>query len=511
MNFMAKSPIGAILVTAAALAMLNSGSAQAVLVHKYTFNDGAADDSIGTADGTVIDPGATTAVFTFNGQLDLSANSGQTSAAPTNDAYVDLPDGIISAAATSGVSGAMSLEFWATVSTQRTWQRFGDFGISNGGAGVSDSGSASAYLLMTPNSGRTSNGLEMTNHVATGAEPTLGLTGPFPLGVQQHVVAVYDKNNTSSGANPGGTMSLYLNGAAILPGGPGSTGTGAISTTFNLNSLNDLNNWLGRSQYGSDPVFDGLFNEFRIYSHALTPAEVTASFNTGPDQVPLPTLIVNKNTGAAAIRNLSANPITIDYYIIESPDPDGPGGTPGGALNAVGWNSLSDQNISANLAADFNNSSGFVNGADLATWRGAYGPGAGADADGDNDSDGDDLLIWQRQLGQTPEGNSWDEAAGSNNTRLIELYLNDGTSGGTTLAPNEQVSLGNAYNPATFGVANGNLTFRFGIRGSSGLVTGNVQYVVVGPAVGVPEPSGLVAAVTALIALQGSCRRRGRG
>jgi hypothetical protein len=227
---------------------------------------------------------------------------------------------------------------------------------------------------------------------------------------------------------------------------------------------------------------------------------VTASFNTGPDLVPLPSLIVNKNTGAVAIKNLGASPITIDYYIIESPDPDGPGGTPGGALSVAGWNSLSDQNIDANLPADFNNSGGAVDGADLTTWKGAFGPGAGADADGDGDSDGDDFLVWQRQLGQAPEGNSWDEAAGSSNTRLIELFLNDGTSGGTTLAPNQQLSLGNAYNPAIFGAANGNLTFRFGIRGGTGLTPGNVQYVTVGPTVAVPEPTTLLGSVLAAIA-----------
>ncbi len=49
-------------------------------------------------------------------------------------------------------------------------------------------------------------------------------------------------------------------------------------------------------------------------------------------------------------------------------------------------------------AADFSRNR-FVDAADMAKWRTAFGPGSGADADGDGDSDGDDLLRWQRALG----------------------------------------------------------------------------------------------------------------
>jgi hypothetical protein len=49
-------------------------------------------------------------------------------------------------------------------------------------------------------------------------------------------------------------------------------------------------------------------------------------------------------------------------------------------------------------AADFNND-GKVNGADLAAWKLAFGPGAGADANNDLKTDGADFLIWQRQFG----------------------------------------------------------------------------------------------------------------
>ncbi|WP_428308647.1 dockerin type I domain-containing protein [Lacipirellula sp.] len=56
--------------------------------------------------------------------------------------------------------------------------------------------------------------------------------------------------------------------------------------------------------------------------------------------------------------------------------------------------------VGGGLSADFNRD-GFVNGADLAMWRQAFGAGAGADANQDGRTDGSDFVIWQRQNGQS--------------------------------------------------------------------------------------------------------------
>ena len=50
-----------------------------------------------------------------------------------------------------------------------------------------------------------------------------------------------------------------------------------------LSTINDVNNWLGRSQWG-DPMFQGAFNEFRVYNNALNPIEVAASYYSGADK-----------------------------------------------------------------------------------------------------------------------------------------------------------------------------------------------------------------------------------
>jgi hypothetical protein len=247
-------------------------TADGALVHRYSFTTNA-NDSVGSAHGTLVDAGAPTAVFA-GGQLNLSANTGQGSNAITEDAYVDLPNGIITAAASGGISGAFSIELWATVSQQHTWQRYVDFGNSNGGENASNGGSNSRYIYISPNHGRFSNGLGTEVH-EPGALHEVGQLGPLPINVQFHVVATYDHNDTSAGAN--GTFKLYRDSALI--------GSAALPPTFNLNTFTNINNWIGRSQW-NDPLFDGLFNELRIYDSALSAADVAASFASGPDTLP---------------------------------------------------------------------------------------------------------------------------------------------------------------------------------------------------------------------------------
>lgn len=69
------------------------------------------------------------------------------------------------------------------------------------------------------------------------------------------------------------------------------------------------------------------------------------------------------------------------------------------ALTDIGWTVVPPSPTTFN-PADFNEDT-LVNGADLTTWKGAFGLNANGDADGDSDSDGADYLIWQRNFGAT--------------------------------------------------------------------------------------------------------------
>ncbi len=73
-----------------------------------------------------------------------------------------------------------------------------------------------------------------------------------------------------------------------------------------------------------------------------------------------------------------------------------------------------------------------------------------------------------------PAGFGWVEAGGSNDTQLAELNLTDAI----TLAANESVSLGDAFDTTVFGSGiDGDLTFRYGVPGRSALGYGVVTYV----------------------------------
>jgi hypothetical protein len=310
-------------VGAAGLAALLTSPACAALTNKYTFNDGTANDSVGGAHGNVVDP---TGISRFvGGQIDVSANNGDLSAQDfslptTRGAYINLPNGIVSAAFRSGTAGAASFETWATVQTNRNWAELFSFGLSNQGEDMSGSGAQTDYITLIPQSGTTPQFFRITTHAAGVGQEGFAETTPLPTGAQQHIVVTADHNDLSGGAN--GTLKLYLNNNLV--------DTGPIADLIDLGNMLDDNNWLGRSQW-NDPLYDGTINEFRIYSHALDQSEVTASFNMGPEPSPTPTLVVDRTTGAISVANQTTAPIQLKDYSIMSA---------AGSLNPASWTSI---------------------------------------------------------------------------------------------------------------------------------------------------------------------------
>lgn len=410
----ARMACNVILAIAAAAVATSAADAWAVIAHRYSFN-GNVMDSVGTAHGTIVDGGLQTAAFT-DGQLDLSANIGESSNGIFEDAYVDLPNGLITGIATGGTPGALSVELWATISEQHTWQRFVDFGTSNGGEDTSGGGGQSPYFYLAANSGRFNNGLSTEAHEPDGPLREVGVPGPAPIGVQIHLVGTYDQNDVSAGTN--GTFTLYNNGALV--------GTAALPPNLNLSTFTNDNNWIGRSQW-PDPVFDGLFNELRLYNHALTASDVGKNTLLGPDATSGDTLKleVNKNSGAVQLINATTQTLNFDFYRVTSA---------GNALSAAGWNSLDDQNLGA------------VDGDDAGT-----------------------------VAGDSP-GEGFDQVPGSGAGQLAELFLG---ASGATINAGQSISLGSAYNTSIFGAADGDLQLTFGLVGGI-QIDGTVSYVTGG-------------------------------
>ena len=298
--------------------------ASATLVNKYTFNDNTANDSMGGQNGVVVD---NTGISRYTGgAIDLSANNGagsnQDFSLPTTvGTYVDLPNGIFTSAVNGGTFGAVSIETWITVQQHNNWAEAFVFGTSNGGENMSNSGSATAYIALIPQSGATPQDFRATTKAATGnpAEtPIIGSPTPLTTNQRHHIVLVLDQNDPTAGAN--GTASLYLNNGAPV--------TAEIRPL--LDQVVDNNNWLGRSQW-PDTLFDGSIDEFRIYDHALSASEVASSFTIGPDPAPLPVLVVNRDTGAVSLDNESAVNVQVKGYSITSA---------AAGLNPASWTSI---------------------------------------------------------------------------------------------------------------------------------------------------------------------------
>jgi hypothetical protein len=304
-------------------------TAKAVLVNQYTFNDGTIHDSASGQDGVVVD---NTGLARFTGgMVDLTGNTGtgsnqDFSNPATVGAYVDLPNGIITSAVNGGNFGAMSLEIWFTTQQNRTWAEVYSFGTSNAGENSSAGAGASDYLALIPLSGNGNDDFRGVTHSAAGGESAaIGSATALSVNVKHHVAFVFDELDTDGGVNLNGTARLYLdNGAPVA----------APIEPF-LDSMTDNNNWLGRSQW-PDSLFDGSIDEFRIYDHALTAGEVSTSFAAGPVPASLPTLVVNRDTGAVQLSNASGSGIQIKGYSVTSA---------AGSLNPATWTSIDAGNV----------------------------------------------------------------------------------------------------------------------------------------------------------------------
>jgi hypothetical protein len=221
----------------------------------YTF-DGTGTtvitDSENGANGTLLDALGTTPLadlqrLQVNGRLNLNGSG----------PFVELPDGLISSLTSA------TFEVWTAWRGGAAWARIFDFGNNDGANGVS-------YLFLTPANSINGN-LRVAYSVAGPAEAETLVDGPGPLavagaadGTLQHLAVVID--------DAVGLMRLYANGLQL----------GQVDLAGDLAAINDVNNWLGRSNYLADPPLFGSLVEFRIYDQALSAAQITTSFQAGP-------------------------------------------------------------------------------------------------------------------------------------------------------------------------------------------------------------------------------------
>ncbi len=251
------------------------------LVHRYSFTNAtatAAIDSIGGANGTLNG----TATFNASGRLALDGSVGSS---------VTLPAGILSNL------DEVTIETWATFpGAINPYANLFAFGGTDTTAFDPNNGSGYNYVNFSPHTG----GLT--------AQATFGQGLPGNSGERDAVVNAVLDNQTNIQVvavyHPlAGYEAVYTNGVLAVTQsmfndlidpvafqGPTYKNHSILTYQLANDPLNyglgpDPLNYIGQSLYTGDPGLLANIQEFRIYSTALTPAQIAADYVLGPTQV----------------------------------------------------------------------------------------------------------------------------------------------------------------------------------------------------------------------------------
>jgi hypothetical protein len=224
---------------------------ETTLLHHYDFvGDGTLlPDLVGEADGQVV--GGT--VLVPNGALELDGV----------DDFVNLPNGMIS------TLPAATITLWVLWRGGECWQRLFDFGSS--ATGEDTASSAITSLFVSPASCRWSHLGEVEPKM-----PTLMFHAPNGYLVEQDVnqlpsdVPVF----VSLSVGSDGALRLSLNAETVVQ----------LKTGLRLSDLDDVNNWVGRSQWKADATLKATLFDLRIFGAALTEEHVRTLFERTKDE-----------------------------------------------------------------------------------------------------------------------------------------------------------------------------------------------------------------------------------
>lgn len=196
---------------------------------------------------------------TLYGGVNLSGDGSVT--LDGQDDYVDLPNGLLSSKTSA------TILVWTTAVDGPAYWRILDFGTNSEGEDPDPELSAvgATYVALTTETGLDPSGMALfIGHGGASAEDR-AVTDlrfddePVTLGV------VLD--------GEAALAHLYVNGALAA----------STPLTAPLDEIDDVNNWLGRSQYAADPNYPGTYTELRVYDRALSACEVATLTEWGPD------------------------------------------------------------------------------------------------------------------------------------------------------------------------------------------------------------------------------------
>lgn len=276
------------------LGLVAAPRALAALLHRWSFNTPAGSvaagasfpDSIAGLPAVVRGQGA----GATGSALSLPGTTTGNQSPAAISAYIDLPNGLFSSKTN------LTVEIWATPVAYQNFQRLFDFGrVVQAGDGLGAPGEITGLAATAPGTTQASDGFTLTLNRNTagnlsqqrfeakldGAANTADPAGLFrqvdtglatTAGTRYHYVFTFQDGVGSFGAS-GGRVSWYRDGVLAATADVG----------FRLRQVEDVNNWLGRSLWSADRMAQASFDEVRVYDHALSTAEISASRAAGPD------------------------------------------------------------------------------------------------------------------------------------------------------------------------------------------------------------------------------------
>jgi hypothetical protein len=194
--------------------------------------------------------------------------------------YAQFPNGILST-----YSNSITIETWLTDNAGLTWARPWSFG--GGTSGPNNNFTHGNYIDLIPNAGN-ANGInggmwaEFNHNGNTDAH----VATPLATQTEEYVTVTYQTWDQSA--------RLYLNGVQVAM---------ATNITFTPSDLGfTYNNFLGLDQW-NDAIFNGTYDEMRIWNGAVTPLYEMISAVAGPG-------LVITNTTVQSV-SISVNPSQI--------------------------------------------------------------------------------------------------------------------------------------------------------------------------------------------------------
>ncbi len=232
------------------------GAIDTALLVWYQLDDGSgttAVDSSGHAHNGTLSAigGGTVAAFSTTHQVGTGSVNLASGGAQGVGSLITVPASMN----TMGATTAITVACWVNVRTNRAWERIFDFG----------NGTTTGYMFLTAQQAmNTPNSVRFAISTAGNtAEEVINMATPATLstGVWHHVAVTLGTGTTFTGT-------LYIDKAVA--------GTNTAMTLRPSVLGNTPNNWIGQSQFAVDPLFDGFIDDFRIYSRALSAAEIAA-------------------------------------------------------------------------------------------------------------------------------------------------------------------------------------------------------------------------------------------